>query len=109
MNKLFNPQHWTRCSRSLLRQHNATNARHRALRSTRLSWTDKPLAPLKLPYRSVSNLSTETLPPKSWVDRLPANVRPYLYLTRIDKPIGTLLLFYPCGGSLIMTIMLQAV
>jgi hypothetical protein len=34
----------------------------------------------------------------TWVDRLPAKVRPYLYLTRIDKPIGTLLLFYPCGS-----------
>jgi hypothetical protein len=34
---------------------------------------------------------------ETWVDRLPPKVRPYLYLTRIDKPIGTLLLFYPCG------------
>ncbi|KAF9534152.1 4-hydroxybenzoate polyprenyl transferase [Crepidotus variabilis] len=29
-------------------------------------------------------------------------VRPYLYLTRIDKPIGTLLLFYPCAWSITM-------
>src|SRR5690606_37931171 len=36
-------------------------------------------------------------PPKTWVDRLPPKMRPYMYLTRIDKPIGTLLLFYPCG------------
>lgn len=28
---------------------------------------------------------------------MPARTRPYLYLTRIDKPIGTMLLFYPCG------------
>jgi len=34
---------------------------------------------------------------KSWVDRLPQKVQPYVHLTRIDKPIGTLLLFYPCG------------
>lgn len=43
-----------------------------------------------------------TVPPTpstTWVDRLPKSVRPYLYLTRIDKPIGTLLLFYPCGSS----------
>src|SRR6266508_714508 len=33
---------------------------------------------------------------KTWVDYLPRTVQPYLYLTRIDKPIGTLLLFYPC-------------
>lgn len=45
-----------------------------------------------------------TLPPsvpeqKTWIDRLSPKVRPYLYLTRIDKPIGTLLLFYPCSQS----------
>lgn len=37
---------------------------------------------------------------KTWVDRLPPRVQPYVYLTRIDKPIGTLLLFYPCGSLL---------
>lgn len=44
---------------------------------------------------TLSNVSVA--PPTNWVDRLPKSVRPYLYLTRIDKPIGTLLLFYPCG------------
>ena len=50
---------------------------------------------------SPSTPSTESLslPPTTWVDRLPPKIRPYLYLTRIDKPIGTLLLFYPCGKS----------
>lgn len=38
-----------------------------------------------------------SIPPKTWVDNLPPKVRPYLYLTRIDKPIGTLLLYYPCS------------
>ena len=38
-------------------------------------------------------------PAKTWVDSLPPKVRPYLYITRVDKPIGTLLLFYPCGQS----------
>lgn len=38
-----------------------------------------------------------TVPPVSWIDRAPAKLQPYLYLTRIDKPIGTLLLFYPCS------------
>ena len=33
----------------------------------------------------------------TWVDRLPVAARPYVYLTRVDKPIGTLLLYYPCG------------
>jgi hypothetical protein len=39
-------------------------------------------------------------PPATWVDSLPPRIRPYLYLTRIDKPIGTLLLFYPCAWSI---------
>ncbi|KIY73748.1 4-hydroxybenzoate polyprenyl transferase [Cylindrobasidium torrendii FP15055 ss-10] len=47
--------------------------------------------------------STSAVPAKkSWVERLPLKVRPYLYLTRIDKPIGTLLLFYPCTWSITM-------
>ena len=39
-------------------------------------------------------------PPKSWVERTPEKIRPYLYLARVDKPIGTLLLYYPCSASL---------
>ncbi|KAF5392689.1 hypothetical protein D9757_000981 [Collybiopsis confluens] len=39
---------------------------------------------------------------RSWVEHLPARMRPYMYLTRIDKPIGTLLLFYPCAWSITM-------
>lgn len=38
--------------------------------------------------------------PPSILDRLPSfakPIRPYLELTRIDKPIGTLLLYWPCG------------
>ncbi len=45
--------------------------------------------------RTASTVVPHTRP--SWVERLPPKMRPYLYLTRIDKPIGTLLLFYPCG------------
>ncbi|KAF7331903.1 4-hydroxybenzoate polyprenyltransferase, mitochondrial [Mycena kentingensis (nom. inval.)] len=46
--------------------------------------------------------SSVALTPKTWVDRLPARAQPYVYLTRIDKPIGTLLLFYPCAWSITM-------
>ena len=35
--------------------------------------------------------------PVTWIDRFPAKWRPYLSLARADKPIGTLLLFYPCS------------
>ncbi|GJE84479.1 4-hydroxybenzoate polyprenyl transferase [Phanerochaete sordida] len=40
--------------------------------------------------------------PATWIDRAPARLQPYLHLTRIDKPIGTLLLFYPCAWSITM-------
>lgn len=43
---------------------------------------------------------TTPAPPKSWVERTPGKLRPYLYLARVDKPIGTLLLYYPCSTSL---------
>lgn len=45
-----------------------------------------------------SGISTSpAIAKNSWVEHVPVKIRPYLYLTRIDKPIGTLLLFYPCG------------
>jgi len=36
-------------------------------------------------------------PPPSWVERLPPGIQPYLYLARVDKPIGTWLLLWPCS------------
>lgn len=33
---------------------------------------------------------------RSWVDRAPAHWQPYLRLARLDRPIGTWLLFWPC-------------
>ncbi|KIJ20128.1 hypothetical protein PAXINDRAFT_68749 [Paxillus involutus ATCC 200175] len=54
------------------------------------------------PGPPVRHASGATTPPATWIDRLPASIRPYLYLTRIDKPIGTLLLFYPCAWSITM-------
>ena len=39
----------------------------------------------------------------SWLDRwVPAMVRPYLYLMRLDRPIGTWLLLFPCWWSVVM-------
>ncbi|PHZ17265.1 4-hydroxybenzoate polyprenyl transferase [Rhizopus microsporus ATCC 52813] len=38
----------------------------------------------------------------NWLDRLPAKLAPYAFLTRIDKPIGTWLLFWPCAWSISM-------
>lgn len=36
----------------------------------------------------------------SWVERMPAGWRPYLRLSRLDRPIGTWLLLWPCWWSL---------
>lgn len=62
-------------------------------RSWRPSWAPFNLQNVQLR----SSLSAREPPARTWVDRFPAPFQPYLYLTRIDKPIGTLLLFYPCG------------
>src|SRR5476651_1119341 len=38
----------------------------------------------------------------SWVDRAPPGPRPYLRLMRLDRPIGTWLLFWPCVFGLVL-------
>lgn len=45
--------------------------------------------------------SSQSIKPKDviygrFIDRFPKPMRPYLYLTRLDKPIGTWLLYWPC-------------
>ena len=37
-----------------------------------------------------------------WVARLPVRVQPYLRLMRLDRPIGTWLLFWPCALGLLL-------
>ena len=54
--------------------------------------------PWRCPSRLVSSRSSQPVVTRTWIDRLPVTARPYLHLMRIDKPIGTLLLFYPCGS-----------
>ena len=50
------------------------------------------LGRLRRPARRRSVQPLSLTPQKvTWVDRLPPKIRPYLYLTRVDKPIGTLL------------------
>lgn len=45
--------------------------------------------------------SASDIPTESWIDRLaPAPVRPYLRLARVDRPIGTWLLLFPCWWGL---------
>ncbi|KAJ1959169.1 Para-hydroxybenzoate--polyprenyltransferase, mitochondrial precursor (PHB:polyprenyltransferase) [Dispira parvispora] len=38
----------------------------------------------------------------NWLDRLPSSARPYLFLLRVDKPVGTWLLYWPCVWSITM-------
>ena len=40
--------------------------------------------------------------PASWVDSIPAVIRPYLRLMRLDRPIGIWLLFWPCAFGLLL-------
>ncbi|XP_060069567.1 4-hydroxybenzoate polyprenyltransferase, mitochondrial-like isoform X2 [Ylistrum balloti] len=43
-----------------------------------------------------------TLSPKGILDASPKRIQPYLRLIRFDKPIGTLLLYWPCTWSIAM-------
>lgn len=43
---------------------------------------------------------TTTTLPQRIVQKAPEPIKPYLILLRIDKPIGTYLLMYPCLWSL---------
>lgn len=82
------------------------NLRHRSARfltSThtlrRAFQTSCPLRDAKpAPRGLATDANAGPAVPTTWIDRAPTRLRPYLYLTRIDKPIGTLLLFYPCGA-----------
>lgn len=38
----------------------------------------------------------------TWVDRAPAGLQPFLRLARLDRPIGTWLLFWPCVFGLVL-------
>jgi hypothetical protein len=99
MNKLFN---CARFGHSLQRQHIPTYPRQSFFCSrSRSLWTANTTI-LKSSRRAASTQSTR-ISPQPWIERLPSHVRPYIYLTRIDKPIGTLLLFYPCGASFAMS------
>lgn len=81
-------------------------------------WTrTRPVTQLHQPFSIVSrNASTSTpvseiassvspsvpAPPPSWLDHLPRSLtwtRPYFELSRLDKPIGSWLLYWPCGET----------
>jgi 4-hydroxybenzoate polyprenyltransferase len=54
---------------------------------------------LEQPARSRRDAHTD-IRPDGWIDRYaPAGLRPYLKLARLDRPIGTWLLLFPCWWS----------
>lgn len=56
-----------------------------------------PSAPHEHSYRSYrSSLQTRRLSSSRWLGLAPTWTRPYILLARLDKPAGTLLLFWPC-------------
>jgi 4-hydroxybenzoate polyprenyltransferase len=56
--------------------------------------TPTPAEPARIP-------SVPDAPQDNWVDRFaPESWRPYLRLMRLDRPIGTWLLLFPCWWSL---------
>jgi 4-hydroxybenzoate polyprenyltransferase len=52
------------------------------------------------PMNHATDRTASDIPTGTWIDRLaPAPARPYLRLVRIDRPIGTWLLLFPCWWS----------
>ena len=57
---------------------------------------------MPFPFKTLANDGTDIYR-GDWVDRwLPARFRPYARLMRLDRPIGTWLLLFPCWWSLAM-------
>ena len=90
------------CSRWLHARNSGIRVSHTVLQQTRslkrFDWRfQKSLRITSSLARLSSTSGTRPEARKPWVEHLPPLIRPYLYLMRVDKPIGTLLLFYPCG------------
>ncbi len=52
--------------------------------------------------RTTADLKPADAVALTWVDSAPNAVRPYLRLMRLDRPIGTWLLFWPCVFGLVL-------
>jgi 4-hydroxybenzoate polyprenyltransferase len=51
---------------------------------------------------SLSSQAPADAVPMSWVENAPRVLRPYLQLMRLDRPIGSWLLFWPCVCGLVL-------
>ena len=64
---------------------------------------DNDYSPIETPGTGSINSTTSDPSMVSWVDDyLPPSIRPYAHLSRMDKPIGTWLLLWPCYWSTAM-------
>jgi 4-hydroxybenzoate polyprenyltransferase len=52
------------------------------------------------PIPDTTGLDATDIPSDGWVARLPRALRPYARLARLDRPIGTWLLLFPCWWGL---------
>ena len=62
-----------------------------------------PGAPPEAPPKAPPDAPADAVP--SWVDRAPARWRPFLRLSRLDRPIGTWLLWLPCLWGLLLAML----
>src|ERR1700754_1541080 len=51
---------------------------------------------------SLSSQAPADAVPLSWVETAPRPLRPYLQLMRLDRPIGSWLLYWPCVCGLVL-------
>ncbi len=56
---------------------------------------------------SLSSQAPADALPRNWVEAAPRALRPYLQLMRMDRPIGSWLLFWPCACGLALGAMAE--
>lgn len=54
------------------------------------------------PAAAAASATPAPADPPSWVDRFPKKMQPYMRLLRLDKPIGTILLYWPGAWAITM-------
>jgi len=87
----------------LARTDNSEQTSNRTLALTRASIVNSSYnspRPLLVPPLHISPPVRPLRVAASLVAKLPPSIQPYLKLARLDKPIGSWLLFWPCGWSL---------
>ncbi|CAH1116719.1 unnamed protein product [Phaedon cochleariae] len=90
-------------TRTIRKVHKFCDIYTKNCRTTSLNNTNLPKVLSSNTCYSTSILKNDEVKQKfcvRMVDAAPLQIQPYLKLARIDKPIGTWLLFWPCGWSI---------